>query len=90
MFFFLLGVLPAVSAAVPPRVPSLQLATEVLVQLRQSAEQMGGAAKSWGVLLMCHGIEGKHTHGFQCIKPWIGLGILQAHVKKLILVLWGG
>ena len=47
-----MGVLPAVSAAVPPRVPSLQLATEVLVQLRQSAEQMGGAAKSWGVLLM--------------------------------------
>ncbi|CAE7319380.1 unnamed protein product [Symbiodinium pilosum] len=44
--------LPAVAAAaVPPRVPSLQLATEVLVQLRQSAESCGGPAKPWGVLL---------------------------------------
>ena len=49
------GVLPSVSAAVPPRVASLQLATEVLVQLRQGAEQIGGAAKPWGALLMCHG-----------------------------------
>ncbi|CAE7751911.1 unnamed protein product [Symbiodinium sp. CCMP2456] len=43
--------LPAVAVAVPPRVPSLQLATEVLVQLRQSAEASGGPAKPWGVLL---------------------------------------
>ncbi|CAE6952928.1 unnamed protein product [Symbiodinium natans] len=43
--------LPAVAVAVPPRVPSLQLATEVLVQLRQSAEACGGPAKPWGVLL---------------------------------------
>eukprot|EP00435_Cladocopium_sp_Y103_P059699 s221_g21.t1 len=45
-------VLPTVSAAVPPRVASLQLATEVLVQLRQGAEQIGGAGKPWGALLM--------------------------------------
>ena len=44
------GVLP-----MPPRVASLQLATEVLVQLRQGAEQIGGAAKPWGALLMCRG-----------------------------------
>lgn len=47
-----MGVLPSVSAAVPPRVASLQLATEVLVQLRQGAEQIGGATKPWGALLM--------------------------------------
>ncbi|CAK9004640.1 unnamed protein product [Durusdinium trenchii] len=48
--------LPSIAAsAVPPRVPSLQLATEVLVQLRQSAEQVGGPAKPWGALLMLLG-----------------------------------
>eukprot|EP00931_Biecheleriopsis_adriatica_P047178 TRINITY_DN27167_c0_g1_i1.p1 TRINITY_DN27167_c0_g1~~TRINITY_DN27167_c0_g1_i1.p1 ORF type:complete len:985 (-),score=203.37 TRINITY_DN27167_c0_g1_i1:38-2992(-) len=81
--------LPAVaSAAVPARIASLQLATEVLVQLRQSAESIGGPGKSWGTLLClltsCPGGE-RHELLLRALKVAAPIGDTAGQLAKSVV-----